>query len=167
MWQYDWMKAESTLSMNININVASLCLELRVSIFFRAALNAPNTNRLFQWRQDVKELPSQDGWQHPAKSGAEQLEENPVLQLVQTLKVRSRPADRQGRFFGHLPKKAAVCLTCSPPPPLLLPVPPSRPDCLRSFRSVLLLVSLCCSLLSSAHRPPRWSNPVKCSLYSD
>lgn len=34
-------------------------------------------------------LPSQDGWQHPVKSGAEELEENPVLQLCQTFKVWS------------------------------------------------------------------------------
>lgn len=33
------------------------------------------------------ELPSQDGWQHPVKSGAKELQED-TLQLRQTFKVR-------------------------------------------------------------------------------
>lgn len=40
------------------------------------------------------DLPSQDGWQYPVKSGAEELQENTLLQFSQTFKVRKgKPAN--------------------------------------------------------------------------
>lgn len=96
----------------ITLNLPRKLKELQWRNFCKA-LNAAYVTRLaLAWRQAVV-LPSQDGWQHSVKSGAEGLEENSLLQRSQTFKVwRTQRAGSSvtHRRNSHLFLKVDICL---------------------------------------------------------